>query len=151
MPFDGGRFDTVSTFVTADAGPKRADQESKTRTALGRVRRILARFIHVPGETARTVTPLEVANLLWDARHLIEEEKHWLRGAYHRTPGHFCAVGALRRAGRAASPAAVIAAHNLLLGVARSGGFPTIEQMNDRTCHEFVLSAFDSAIASALE
>ncbi len=133
MPFDGSRFD---------------DQASAPSMSLAR--RVLARFIQFPAEQARGASPLEVANLLWDARELIEAEKHWLRGAYHRPPAQFCAMGALHRASRKASHAALIRAHGLLLDVARGGGFPTVEQMNDRTSHEFVLAAFDRAISAGL-
>lgn len=136
MPFDGTGFPAPTTegFV-----PKYA----------GRLYRVLARIVRAPDEESVDVPPQEVAALLRNARALIEPERNWLRGHYYRTYSRFCAVGALRRAGRGVAPMVMARAHTLLLDVARQRGFETVERMNDHSTHTLVLSAFDQAIAAS--
>ena len=88
--------------------------------------------------------------LLMTARALIADERHWIQQDYETRDGRFCAVGALRHAARSMAPAdPLVPASRLLLSVARERGFSKIEKMNDRSNHEFVLAAFDDAIARA--
>lgn len=146
MPFDG------STFQTASAAGKATPVSAPGfATAFARARYRLARLLRIPDREARPAAPLEIAAILWEARSLIDSEKTWLRGCYHRYPGRFCAIGALRRAGRRASPGVMAQAHGLLLDVARNRGFQSVERMNDQSAHTAVLAAFDAAIADALK
>ena len=88
--------------------------------------------------------------LLQDARGLIEDPGHWTQGAYRSLRGRRCAVGALRAAARRADgPEPAWAAHQLLINIARSRGFASVEAMNDHSSHAAVLCAFDEAIAWA--
>ncbi len=143
MPFDG------SKLTIAPSGGGMASEHGSGR-ARAKLRRVLARFFRVPGDEAPEPSALEAADVLFAARALIEPERSWLRGQYHRPYSRFCAVGALRRASRHASPAVLAQAHALLLDVARQRGFETVERMNDYSTHTDVLSAFDAAITAAV-
>ena len=88
--------------------------------------------------------------LLQDARELIEDPNHWTQGTYRSFRGRRCAVGALRVAARRSNgPEPAWAAHQLLINIARSRGFASVEAMNDHSSHGAVLGAFDEAIAWA--
>jgi hypothetical protein len=91
-----------------------------------------------------------VVRLLQDARRLIEDPRNWTKGTYRTLGGRRCAVGALRVAAkRLDDPGIALSAHALLIKVAGSRGFTNVEKMNDGSCHDAVLSAFDEAIAAA--
>jgi hypothetical protein len=91
-----------------------------------------------------------VVRLLQDARRLIEDPRDWTKGTYRTLGGRRCAVGALRAAAkRLDDPGVALSAHALLIKVAGSRGFTDVEKMNDRSCHDAVLRAFDEAIAAA--
>ena len=97
-----------------------------------------------------TERDLAVADLLRDAKALIDEPKNWTRRTYRSFGGQRCAVGALRAAAkRLNDPTIGWSAHALLINVARSRGFTNVETMNDRSPQAVVLSAFDQAIAMA--
>ena len=97
-----------------------------------------------------TERDLAVADLLRDAKALIDEPKNWTRRTYRSFGGQRCAVGALRAAAkRLNDPTIGWSAHALLIDVARSRGFTNVETMNDRSSQAAVLSAFDQAIAMA--
>jgi hypothetical protein len=91
-----------------------------------------------------------VIQLLLDAKGLIEDPKNWTRGTYQSLRGRHCPIGALRAvAGRLRSPSPVWSAHQLLIKVARSHGFASVEAINDKSSHAAVLAAFDDAIGLA--
>jgi hypothetical protein len=91
-----------------------------------------------------------VARLLQEARGLIEDPRNWTKGSYRSLVGRRCAVGALRAAAkRLDNPRIAFLAHALLIKVAGAHGFSNVEMMNDRSCHDAVLRAFDEAIAEA--
>lgn len=91
-----------------------------------------------------------VALLLTDARALIGERGHWVQGTYRGFRGQRCAVGALCAAARRIGDVRVLqSAHALLLRVADSRCFYTVESMNDQSTHADVVRAFDEAIAIA--
>jgi hypothetical protein len=88
--------------------------------------------------------------LLLDAKSLIEDPKNWTRGTYRSFTGRHRAIGALRAvAGRLRSPSPAWSAHELLIKIARSRGFASVEAMNDKSSHAAVLAAFDEAIGLA--
>lgn len=100
-----------------------------------------------PSQTERD---LAVADLLRDAKELINGPKEWTRRTYRSFGGQRCAVGALRAAAkRMSDPTIAWSAHALLIDVARSRGFTNVETMNDRSSHAAVLAAFDQAIRTA--
>jgi hypothetical protein len=91
-----------------------------------------------------------IMQLLLDAKSLIEDPKNWTRGTYRSFTGRHCAIGALRAvAGRLKSPSPAWSAHELLIKIARSRGFASVEAMNDKSSHAAVLAAFDEAIGLA--
>jgi hypothetical protein len=91
-----------------------------------------------------------VVRLLRDAKVLIEDRENWGQVWYFSLERRRCTVGALRAAAKNVwGLSVVLAAHRLLLRVAQSRGFETIEAMNDRSSHREVLNAFDEAIALA--
>jgi hypothetical protein len=91
-----------------------------------------------------------IIQLLQDAKGLIADAKTWTRGTYGTLRARRCAVGALRAAARRLDgPTPAWAAHELLIDIARSRGFSSVEAMNDRSSHAAVLAAFDQAIATA--
>ena len=97
-----------------------------------------------PDDAAQTVQLLE------DARDLIKDPQHWTQGTYRSFRGRRCAVGALRAmARRLSGPGPAWAAHRLLIDIARSRGFASVEAMNDHSSHHDVVSAFDEAIRRA--
>lgn len=100
---------------------------------------------------AKTDSPLQMqaAQVLRQARAIIEAEENWAKGAYHTRDDRRCAVGALHAASRRHGGSVGAKAHRFLLAVARSRGFDHVESMNDRSTHAEVLAAFDLAIASA--
>ncbi|HEY0524254.1 MAG TPA: hypothetical protein VGD08_12745 [Stellaceae bacterium] len=103
-------------------------------------------FPPVPNEPA-DVTPAQV---LEEARGLVEERQDWAQGAYVTFGGRYCAIGAVRTAGRCLGDrAAERAACDLLADAVARRGFPDVETMNDRSSHRAVLAAFDEAIAAA--
>jgi hypothetical protein len=127
MPFDGTGF----------SAPRRLLHETRCR----RERTVALRALD---------HDVAVAQLLRDARALIENPRNWAQRRYWTLSGRRCAVGALRAVARGlVEPDIAWAAHNLLITVARSRGFGTVEEMNDRSSHSEVLRAFDSAIAAA--
>jgi hypothetical protein len=69
----------------------------------------------------------------------------------YEAPGdRYSAVGAVRLAGyRLHDSAALSAAHELLLTIARERGFRSVQRMNDRSTHDEVMAAFDEAMAAA--
>ncbi len=86
------------------------------------------------------------ANL--QARGLIEQREDWTQGTLETFRGERCAVGALRLAADFLNyPVAGRVACDLRTEIAIEHGFASIEAMNDRSRHETVLSAFDTAIA----
>ncbi|HZU88079.1 MAG TPA: hypothetical protein VE993_02365, partial [Stellaceae bacterium] len=135
MPFDG----------TGCSAPKASD------TGLFPIwtkhgRRLLREARHREGTVALRARDhdIAVARLLRDARTLIEDPRHWAQRRYWTFSGRRCAVGALRAAARGLiDPGIAWSAHNLLIAVARSRGFGTVEEMNDRSSHAEVLRAFD--------
>jgi hypothetical protein len=91
-----------------------------------------------------------VVRLLRDAKTLIENPQNWAQWRYQTFGGRHCAVGALRAVAKGLNdPRIEWSAHALLNTVARSRGFSSAEEMNDRSSHSDVLDAFDSAIAAA--
>ena len=103
----------------------------------------------MPEARPAAVTTEEIVMLLRTARALAEPSHRWVRGHYHRFPGRYCGVGALREAARTVGRRAIVPAHELLLDVAHKHGFETVERMNDHSSHDFMLAAFDTAIANA--
>ena len=99
----------------------------------------------VPADRGATII-----QLLQDAKGLIEDSRNWTRRAYRSFRGRHCAVGALRAvAGCLKGPSPAWSALELLIKVAESRGFESVEAMNDRSSHGAVLTAFDEAIALA--
>jgi hypothetical protein len=91
-----------------------------------------------------------VVRLLRDAKGLIEDREKWGQVWYFSLERRRCTVGALRAAAKnVRDPSVAWTAHWLLLRVAQSRGFETIEVMNDRSSHDDVLRAFDEAIGVA--
>ncbi len=91
-----------------------------------------------------------VAMLLEDAKTLIERPATWGQGAYRGFWRRRCAVGALCAAARKVSDVRVVGtAHSLLLTVADSRRYASVEAMNDLSSHAEVISAFNEAIALA--
>jgi hypothetical protein len=141
MPFDGTQFQASQT----TAGSAKGSSGTFGRAWLAPKSAVIALLRGTPAEPETTIG---VAALLASARELITPPDNWVRGHYQRY-NRFCAVGALRYAGRGASRPVNARAHDLLLQVARQRGFATVERMNDTSPHEAVLSAFDEAIAAA--
>jgi hypothetical protein len=90
------------------------------------------------------------AVLLEEAKSLIADRDRWLQGAYQRFFRRRCAIGALRAAaGKIDDVRVAQSAHALLLAVADSRRFTSVEGMNDHSSHADVIRAFDEAIALA--
>jgi hypothetical protein len=88
---------------------------------------------------------IALVRLLQDAKELIENPKNDAT-----ISGRRCAVGALRAAAsRLDGPNLAWWAHDLLIRVARSRGFTSVEAMNDHSSHAAILAVFDEAIALA--
>jgi len=99
---------------------------------------------------SRSERAIATVGLLQDAKALIENPRNWAQAKYATLSGRRCAVGALRAAGsRVDDPNLAWRAHDLLMRVARSRGFSSVEAMNDRSSHAGVLALFDEAIALA--
>ncbi len=93
----------------------------------------------------------ETMQLLLISRKLIEDKKNWSQGNYRTSDGRMCAVGAMRKAAdsRTYSPTAQsseLFARQAMVIVSANYGFDSIESMNDRSNHRFVVKAFDEAI-----
>jgi hypothetical protein len=148
MPFDGTYFPAPTPY---DTGLFPIWSRHGCRlwfdARLRRKKNAAPAMLRAPAPTARD---LAVANLLRDAKGLIDEPKNWTRRTYRSFGGQRCAVGALRAAAkRLNDPTIGWSAHALLINVARSRGFTNVETMNDRSPQAAVLSAFDQAIAMA--
>jgi hypothetical protein len=92
-----------------------------------------------------------VARLLQEAKGLILETRRWLQGSYRRPGRRHCAVGALRAAASRQKDISLgWSAQALLIQVAATRGFPSVEAMNDGLSHAEVLRAFDEASDLAL-
>src|SRR5216684_5818389 len=138
MPFDGTEF----CRQPGSPGGKTAAWRGRTIVAL---RRLLGAELFQPA-----AEPIEAAVLrvLEEARGLIEQREDWTQGSLETFRGERCAVGALRLAADFLNyKAAGRVARDLLTEIAIDHGFASIEAMNDRSRHETVLSAFDTAIA----
>jgi hypothetical protein len=143
MPFDG----------VAEVGIVSADQVFPSLWAAGGrlwIRSRLRRW----GRPAVALSPgahyAAAALLLEDAKSLIEERDRWLQGTYRWFRGRRCAIGALCAAAAKISDMRVAqSAHALLLTVADSRRFTSVEGMNDHSSHSEVIRAFDDAIALA--
>jgi hypothetical protein len=150
MPFDGTDFQAPTVLDTGVFPPWSKHGCRKWIEARFRRERrgINAEVIlRAPSPSDRDAA---IAQLLHDAKGLIEDPKNWTRGTYRSLSGRRCAVGALRAvAGRLKGPGPAWSAHELLIKVARSRGFSSVEAMNDRSSHAAVLEAFDEAIALA--
>src|SRR5882672_5903697 len=139
MPFDGAEF------FRERASPADSHAAWCTRTAVSLWRSLRARFRPAP-------EPIDAAVLrvLVEARGLIEQREDWTQGSLETFRGERCAVGALRLAAEFLNyPVAGRLAHALLIEIAGERGFSSVEAMNDRSRHEAVLSAFDTAVAAA--
>lgn len=154
MPFDGGEFSRDSLLWSAGPTPGGARPALATwlrRAFLGEAESGAWSRAPVARGPEAEIAPLQ---LLQAARALIATESTWVQGAYHTPTGRHCAIGALRAVaagvGHGGGRGAKMQAHTLLLSVARQRGFDSVETMNDRSSHAQVLSAFDSAIASAI-
>lgn len=144
MPFDG----------VAEVGIVSADQVFPSLWAAGgrlwirsRIRRWGRR---PPAAFSPSLHYAGAALLLQDAKSLIEERNRWLQGTYRWFRGQRCAIGALCAAAAKISDMRVAqTAHALLLAVADSRRFTSVEGMNDHSSHADVIRAFDEAIALA--
>ena len=138
MPFDGAEF------LREPVSPASNQMAWYSRFAanLGRALRTrLPRSSPEPIDAA-------VLRVLEEARGLIEQREDWTQGTLESFRGKRCAVGALRLAADFLNyPVAGRVARDLLTEIAIEHGFASIEAMNDRSRHETVLSAFDTAIA----
>ena len=148
MPFDGTYFPAPTPY---DTGLFPIWSRHGCRlwfdARLRRKKNFAPSLLRAPLPTERD---LAVADLLRDAKALIDEPKNWTRRTYRSFGGQRCAVGALRAAAkRLNDPTIGWSAHALLINVARSRGFTNVETMNDRSPQAVVLSAFDQAIAMA--
>lgn len=148
MPFDGTYFPAPTPY---DTGLFPIWSRHGCRlwfdARLRRKKSVAPSLLRAPLPTERD---LAVADLLRDAKALIDEPKNWTRRTYRSFGGQRCAVGALRAAAkRLNDPTIGWSAHALLINVARSRGFTNVETMNDRSPQAVVLSAFDQATAMA--
>ncbi len=148
MPFDGTYFPATTPYDTG-----LFPLWSRQGCRLWYQTRLRGRKATAP-TMLRAPTPAErglaVADLLRDAKDMINDPKDWTRRTYRSFGGQRCAVGALRAAGkRLNDPTLAWSAHSLLIDVARSRGFTNVETMNDRSSHAAVMAAFDQAIRTA--
>ena len=148
MPFDGRYFPAPTPY---DTGLFPVWSRHGCRLWFGaRLRRKKTATPDALLAPSQTERDLAVADLLRDAKELINGPKEWTRRTYRSFGGQRCAVGALRAAAkRVNDPAIAWSAHALLIDVARSRGFTNVETMNDRSSHAAVLAAFDQAIRAA--
>jgi hypothetical protein len=148
MPFDGRYFPTPTPYDTG-LFPiwSRHGCRLWFEARLHRKKNTAPSALRAPSPADRN---LAVADLLRDAKELINGPKDWTRRTYRSFGGQRCAVGALRAAAkRLTDPSIGWSAHALLIDVARSRGFTNVETMNDRSSHAAVLAAFDQAIRAA--
>lgn len=144
MPFDGvANIEIVS-----------ADQVFPSLWAAGGCLWIRSRFRRWGQRSAVAFSPgphyAAAALLLEDAKSLIEERDRWLQGTYRWFRGRRCAIGALCAAAAKIGDMRVAqTAHALLLAIADSRRFTSVEGMNDHSSHADVIRAFDEAIALA--
>jgi hypothetical protein len=148
MPFDGTDF-RVPTALDTGLFPIWSEHGLRhwlrTRFRPQNREKAVVMFHASPPERASAIV-----RLLQDAKGLIEDPEDWTRGTYRSLRGRRCAVGALRAAARHLNdPSPAWSAHELLIRVARSRGFTSVEAMNDRSSHAGVLAAFDEAIVLA--
>jgi len=140
MPFDGAEFFPPSSGCVAG-------------TSWSRLRSLLkpAQPRQVPlGQPVPREAGSAALSVLATARRMIENERDWVQGTYSTLGGKHCAVGALNEAAwRLDALAALPFAHNMLLDVATARGFRNVESMNDRSLHQEVLAAFDTAMVLA--
>jgi hypothetical protein len=134
-------------FDSTEPWPRRvADAGWRSRLA-----RTLARLVgrHPSPPPPAPLGPA-VVRVLEEARGLIEERQDWTQGRYETYSGRRCAIGALGAAATILDyEDAMSIARTLLADVARKRGYRDVEDMNDRSSHARVLSAFDAAIAAA--
>jgi hypothetical protein len=119
-----------------------------------RLWRLLARGVREPAPFRHDVRShaIMTQRLLEEARQVIAARERWTQGVYESAERAYCAIGALRAAGRRFGDEAAAAqgtAHELLRSVAQQRGFLSVERMNDRSAHGEILAAFDEAIAAA--
>lgn len=150
MPFDGTDFELRTTLDTglfpiwSKHGCRRWVETRLRREGRGKGTGALLR---APSPSDRDAA---IVLLLQEARALIEDPKNWTQGTYRSFRGRYCAVGALRAVARRLSgPVPAWSAHELLINIARSRGFASVEAMNDRSSHAAVLALFDETIALA--
>jgi hypothetical protein len=144
MPFDG----------VADVEIVSAEQVFPSLWAAGGRLWIRSRFRRWGRQPAVAFSPgahyAAAALLLEDAKSLIEDRSRWLQGTYRWFRGRRCAIGALCAAAAKIDDMRVAqSAHALLLAVADSRRFTSVEGMNDHSSHAQVMSAFDQAVALA--
>jgi hypothetical protein len=146
MPFDGADF---LQFRLPDNPPASAAPTGfwfrHWRSLFAWGRETDRTFESMPAQ--RALATLRVLN---DAKDLIAAPEHWVQRQYEAPGDRYCAVGAVRLAGyRLHDSAALSAAHELLLTIARERGFRSVQRMNDRSTHDEVMAAFDEAMAAA--
>jgi hypothetical protein len=144
MPFDG----------VAEVEIVSAEQVFPSLWAAGGRLWIRSRFRRWGRQPAVALSPgthyAAAALLLEDAKSLIEDRNRWLQGAYRWFRSRRCAVGALCAAAAKIGDMRVAqSAHALLLAVADSRRFTSVEGMNDHSSHADVISAFDQAVGLA--
>ncbi len=162
MPFDGNEFSgTLSPTPALPAsvfGKPASAAPAPTQTAPTRPEGWLATLTAFWRRPARGFLPrhtqdlpeIGAADLLRQARAVIDDEGRWAQGRYSTLDGRHCAVGALRAVTRDVNTRrAGKRAHAVLRGVALESGFGSVEQMNDRWSHAEVMRAFDRAIVAA--
>jgi hypothetical protein len=148
MPFDGTYFPATTPYDTG-LFPLWSRQGCRLwyQTRLRGKKATAPTMLRAPTPAERG---LAVADLLRDAKDMINDPKDWTRRTYRSFGGQRCAVGALRAAGkRLSDPTLAWSAHAMLIDVARSRGFTNVETMNDRSSHAAVMAAFDQAIRTA--
>ena len=149
MPFDGTELGAPAALDTGlfpiwSRHGGRLWLEARSRRERRRKAPASLRALVSPDYAAQTVQLLE------DARDLIKDPQHWTQGTYRSFRGRRCAIGALRAVARRLSgPSPAWAAHRLLIDIARSRGFASVEAMNDHSSHHDVVSAFDEAVRRA--
>src|SRR5437016_5174751 len=134
MPFDGSDFgvhtglDTGLFPIWSKHGFRHWIEGRFGRKARANPPRVI-RHLLSPAERGAAI-----AQLLEDAKRLLEDPKDWTRGRYETLHKRRCAVGALRAAARRLDgPSPAWAAHELLIKIARSRGFSSVEGMNDHS------------------
>ena len=148
MPFDGTYFPATTPYDTG-LFPLWSRQGCRLwyQTRLRGKKAAAPTMLRAPTPAERG---LAVADLLRDAKDMIDDPKDWTRRTYRSFGGQRCAVGALRAAAkRLNDPTIAWSAHSMLIDVARSRGFTNVETMNDRSSHAAVMAAFDQAIRTA--